>query len=81
MVYVYILYSKLYNRYYIGQSEDITQRILRHNNKQVPSTRAYVPWEVIYSESFITRALACKREKEIKGKKSRNYIEFLRNKN
>ncbi len=80
MYFVYILYSKDYDRYYIGQCEDINARIQRHNKGQVPSTKAYVSWEIAYTENFISRAFACKREKEIKNKKSRKYIEFLVNK-
>jgi predicted GIY-YIG superfamily endonuclease len=31
MYYTYILYSKQFDRYYIGQSEDITSRLEAHN--------------------------------------------------
>ena len=77
MYYVYILYSKDFNRYYVGQCEDIDIRLKRHNNRGVPSTKPYVPWVLVYNEVFVTRADAANREKEIKNKKSRKYIEYL----
>ena len=52
-------------------------RLIRHNNKGVPSTKPYVPWEMVYTENFVSRSSASAREKEIKNKKSRKYIELL----
>jgi putative endonuclease len=77
MYYTYILYSKDFDRYYVGQCEFIDIRLKRHNNRCVPSTKPYVPWEIVYKEVFATRAEAANREKEIKNKKSRKYIEYL----
>ncbi|MDQ6902577.1 MAG: hypothetical protein M3139_06145 [Bacteroidota bacterium] len=53
--------------------------MVRHNNKGVQSTKFYVPWEIVYHESFDKRASAAAREKEIKNKTSRKYIEYLIN--
>lgn len=77
MHYTYILYSKSFDRYYIGQCEDIDARLHRHNNRGVPSTKPYVPWDLVYIETFGSRSEAIKRELEIKSKKNRKYIEWL----
>ena len=77
MYYVYILYSIDFDRYYVGQCEDVALRLKRHNGRAVPSTKAYTPWKLIYSERFNFRAEAVHRETEIKKKKSRKYIEYL----
>ena len=77
MYYVYILHSIEKDKYYIGSTENVDQRLQRHNNKMVRSTKAYAPWALRYTESFSTRALAENREKGIKNKKSRKYIELL----
>ena len=74
---IYILYSVKYDRFYIGQCEDVDKRLMRHNNKGVPSTKPYVPWQLVYTETFTSRSEATYREKEIKNKKSRKYIEYL----
>ena len=75
--YTYILYSASFNRYYVGHCEDCVARLARHNAKGVPSTKAYVPWEMVYTEQYSTRAEAAGRELAIKKKKSRKYIEYL----
>jgi putative endonuclease len=77
MYFIYILFSEKFDRYYIGSCKEVSVRLLRHNSKGVPSTKPYVPWKLVYTEEFITRADATKREKEIKAKKSRKYIEYL----
>ena len=74
---VYILYSETHDRYYIGQTENIEQRLIRHNKKMVPSTKAYTPWNLVHLEHFASRTDAMKREKDIKSKKSRKYINSL----
>ncbi|MBC7829141.1 MAG: GIY-YIG nuclease family protein [Chitinophagaceae bacterium] len=73
----YILYSVSYDRYYIGHCENVTARLLRHNSKMVPSTKPYVPWNLMYYEEYHTRPKASNRELEIKKKKSRKYVEWL----
>ena len=75
--YTYILYSTIFDRYYVGHCEDMLARLSRHNGKMVPSTKAYVPWQLMYTKSFSTRAEASAREHEIKKKKSRKYVELL----
>ena len=77
MYFLYILYSKNYDRYYVGHCEDVIIRLTRHNNRGVPSTKPYVPWELVYTENFVSRSSASLGEREIKNKKSRKYIEFL----
>ena len=77
MFITYILYSRTFDRYYVGHCEDMVARLSRHNGRQVNSTKAYVPWELVYTESFSSRAEAAAREKEIKRMKSRQYIERL----
>lgn len=76
MFYIYILYSHTIDRYYVG-TQNIENRILRHNNSSTKSTKNGKPWVLVYQESFNTRAEAVKRELEIKKKKSRIYIQNL----
>jgi putative endonuclease len=77
MYFTYILYATTHNRYYVGHCENIAARLQRHNAKQVPSTKSYEPWELVYTEVFATRSEAGKRELYIKKQKSRKFIEQL----
>ena len=72
--YVYIIYSLSRDKYYIGQTENIEQRVTQHRTgKNMGAT----DWEIKYKEKYDNRPDAVKREQQIKRKKSRNYIEYL----
>ena len=70
MYFVYILYSKKFERYYTGHSKDCEDRLKDHNRGKVRSTKAYVPWEIVYTEKFETKSEAYRREMEIKSYKT-----------
>ena len=76
---VYVLKSLKSGRYYIGYSEDPDRRLCEHNSGKVFSTRNYRPWIKVYLETFSTELEAIRREREIKSKKSRRYVENLIN--
>ena len=75
--YVYILYSSSLDQYYIGHTENLQDRIFRHNNSGSKSTKKANDWEMKYTEAFESRSAALHRELEIKKKKSRKYVEQL----
>ena len=74
---IYIIYSASLDRYYVGSTGNIEDRMFRHNNSGSKSTKSASDWVLVYSEDFETRSEAVQRELEIKGKKSRKYIERL----
>ena len=75
--FVYILRSIKDGSYYIGSTRDLSSRLERHNQGRSKYTKANRPWEVIYSETHFNRSAAMKRGREIKKRKSREYIERL----
>jgi predicted GIY-YIG superfamily endonuclease len=76
--FVYIIYSRTLNRYYIGHCQNIEVRIQRHNQGNgARNTKKAKDWELRYTEAFDTRAEANQRELSIKKKKSRKYIEWI----
>ncbi len=78
MFYVYILYSMSVDKFYIGQTNDLDKRIIRHNRGYVKSTKSYKPWKLVHFESYNTRSEAVKRELEIKRwKSSKRIIELV----
>ena len=74
---VYILYSASKDKYYIGQTQDITDRMIRHNSGRSKSTKHGIPREIVYLKEFDTRSEAMIWEKELKTKKSETFIEEL----
>ena len=74
---VYILRSILTKGYYVGQTDDLNGRVIKHNAGEVKSTKPHRPWELVYREEYRTRSEAIRREREMKSRKSRKFIERL----
>ena len=65
--FVYIIKCKD-NSYYTGITWSIAKRIEEHNSRiKSCLQKSKVPVKLVYSEEFLTREEAAKREKEIKG--------------
>jgi putative endonuclease len=79
--FVYILKSKSTGQFYIGHTDDLTRRIIEHNNPDYLGTKYTKlhkgPWICVYDEECPSRSEAMQRERQIKAKKSRKYIEYL----
>ena len=75
--FVYILQSLKDGSYYIGECEDLDKRISKHFDGMSKYSASKRPLRLRYFELLPTRSDAIKREKEIKRKKSRKYLEFL----
>ena len=74
MFYIYILRSKLTQRYYVGSTEVVEKRLKEHNTGKSKSTRAGIPWELIHTESFATRSEAMLQEQKIKARGIGRYL-------
>ncbi len=74
MYFVYILQSKKTFRYYCGSCNNVENRLQRHNSGQVTSTKHGIPWVVIHTESFNTRAEAYRKEMKIKKRGIKRYL-------
>jgi putative endonuclease len=73
---VYILQNPG-GRFYVGQTNDIAQRVANHNRKDKISgkfTRKNGPWTLVWSEQHPNRSSATLREREIKSWRSARYI-------
>ena len=75
---VYIIYAATLDRFYIGFTGDaIDNRLRKHNANHKGFTGKQSDWVLKYTEGFETKAEAMRREKEIKGWKSRVKIKRL----
>jgi putative endonuclease len=72
---VYILQSQITERYYCGQTDDIMQRLNRHNSAEVKSTKHGVPWKLIATVNCDTRAESMKLESTIKKRGIKRWLE------
>ena len=80
MHFVYVLYSLSVDKFYIGETSDLSTRVVWHNSKHFKNayTRIADDWEVFWSLECSTVFQARKIEKHIKSMKSRKYLENLR---
>ena len=49
-------------RTYVGYTEDVSARLLRHNAGKVAATKNWAPWKIIHTESAATMSIAKQRE-------------------
>ena len=71
---VYILYAPKFDRYYIGQTQNLKARIAQHNELSEHSyTSKYRPWILQTSIQVDSRSKAMRIEKYLK-KKPRDFI-------
>ncbi len=75
--FVYILYSPKCNRYYVGYSHDVQERLQRHNSGKVTATKNCIPYTLKAFKEFDTAIDARREELRIKKMKSRIYLEKL----
>jgi len=75
--YVYIIQSHKDGSYYIGSTQDLDERLDRHNQGRSLYTKTKRPWKLVYKEEHADRSSAVRREKEIKSRKKKEYIENL----
>ena len=74
---VYILYSKTLGKYYTGQTADLEDRLRRHNSGETISVKKGIPWNVVWTEVFETRAEAMRKERSIKGRGAARFLQDI----
>ena len=72
--YVYILQSKINtDRFYIGFTENIENRLKDHNSGKDPHTSKYKPWRIKTAIAFTDRQKALDFERYLKTKSGRAF--------
>jgi len=79
MYFVYILQSIKDSKYYIGQTDNLDERLKKHNKGQVKSTRPIIPLVLVKKEVYATRSEARKRENYLKKLKGGNEFKKIIN--
>ncbi len=71
---VYALYSEKINRIYVGQTDDLEERVADHRSGRSRYTSRADDWVLIHVEEFATRAEAMRRERELKTHRGRDFL-------
>jgi len=66
MHYVYVLKSVILGELYIGQTSDLKQRFVEHNDKKNISTKHKAPFKLVYYEAYRAKADTKHREEMLK---------------
>ena len=75
--YLYIIQSESDGSFYVGSTQDLSERLERHNQGRSKYTKQKRPWKLVYHEEYADRSASLKRESQIKNRKSKTYIERL----
>lgn len=72
--YVYILVSEKHpDRYYIGLTDDLAERLATHNRGHVTHTARYLPWRIKTAIAFHDRQKAAEFERYLKSPSGRAF--------
>jgi len=74
MFYVYILKSQKDGNFYVGYTSDLKKRLKSHNSGLVASTKARLPFELVYYEASRNQDDALRREKYLKTTYGKRYV-------
>ena len=77
MYFVYVLQSKVDGQLYVGFTEDLDERLHSHNKGSVPSTQNRKPWQRIFSECYIQKGDALRREQYLKTTAGKRVLKLM----
>lgn len=75
--FVYAIYNRKHDKIYIGQTENLEERLRLHNDKSFKNSYTSKfdgGWELIYKEEKESRSKALLREKQLKSYRGREFI-------
>lgn len=78
MYYTYVLFclnnNPLIKEFYIGSTADLKNRVIKHKNKSVKTTKKFDRIELLYYEACLNKTDARKREIQLKTGFGRGYL-------
>ena len=74
MHYIYVLYSKTQNKFYIGLTNNLKRRFFEHKRNKVYTTYRMKTPKMAYVEICISKLDAQNREKQLKTGFGRGYL-------
>jgi putative endonuclease len=72
--FVYILYSEQRMKFYVGVSNDVADRLQRHNTGESLSTKGGAPWKLLHTITCADKSAAMVLETKIKKRGIRRYL-------
>jgi putative endonuclease len=72
--FTYVLKSQIDNKLYVGWTNNLQQRIKKHNDGKVQSTKSRKPLKLVYFEGCLSEQKAISREKYFKTGFGRRFL-------
>ncbi|MES1223737.1 MAG: GIY-YIG nuclease family protein [Bacteroidota bacterium] len=72
---VYKLYSSSLDKYYVGSTEDVNNRLLQHNSGKGKFTSRRIPWKLIIFFNCEGRSEAVRLGMKIKNRGIKRYLQ------
>ena len=77
MYYTYVLRSRKDQKLYIGYTEDLKRRFIKHQCGQVVATKPRRPLDLIFYEAYSHQKDALRREQYLKTDKGKKTLELM----
>ena len=77
MFFVYAISSTKRKYIYVGLTSNLEDRIHRHNSGYERTTKPYLPFNIIYTKTFLTRIEAREYEKYLKTTSGKRFLYSL----
>jgi len=74
---VYAIKSLSHNFIYVGMTENLEERLRRHNSGCNKSTKRFAPFSLLYTEQCETGQEARNREKYLKSTSGKIFLRFV----
>ncbi|MBD0779216.1 GIY-YIG nuclease family protein [Maribacter sp. ANRC-HE7] len=75
--FTYILYSEAFDTFYKGQTNNVLERLHRHNSGREKTTARYRPWKLVWFTEKKNRADAMALERKLKNLTKERTKEFI----
>lgn len=75
--FVYILWSEKLQKYYVGQTANLEDRLARHNEGREKFTKEGSPWQLVHMLKCEDRSAAMQLEKKIKKRGAKRFLQAL----
>ena len=76
---VYIIWSEVLGKYYVGSTKNLENRVTRHNKGNEKFTSKGVPWKLIWNETLKTGSEAIQLEIKIKKRGIKRFLIDIQN--
>jgi putative endonuclease len=67
----------MHDMYYVGATNDITDRLKRHNAGLESHTKKYIPWQLVWFTEKPSKSEAFKLEKKLKNLSKERKTKFI----